>query len=156
MYFQRIRGGPINTHILLSRSCTHTLLRYLSSCLTNILLQFKTKLLWRRYQENWENAYLPTVREGYVFTGICYSVHNGPRGYSVTAHPCYSAVGTHPTGMHSCLTVKNPRASTSWAKFRKKYLESAWPNPGPAIWARCIARTFDADAHWQYSLILQV
>ena len=24
-------------------------------------------------------------------------------GYSVTAHPCYRAVGTHPTGMLSCI-----------------------------------------------------
>ena len=29
-------------------------------------------------------------------------VHNQPHGYSVTAHPCYGAVGTHPTGMLSC------------------------------------------------------
>ena len=32
------------------------------------------------------------------------SVHNRPRGYSFTARPCNSAVGTHPTGMlSSCL-----------------------------------------------------
>ena len=31
-------------------------------------------------------------------------------------------------------------------KFREKYLESAWPNPGPTIWARCIARTFDTES----------
>ena len=54
--------------------------------------------------------------------------------------------GMHPTGIHSCLTVKNPRASTSWAKFHKKYLESAWTNPGPIIWARCIARTFNTES----------
>ena len=34
---------------------------------------------------------LATAREGNVFTGV-----------SVTAHPCYDAVGTHPTGMLSC------------------------------------------------------
>ena len=33
------------------------------------------------------------------------SVHNRPRGYSVTAHSCYGAVGTHPTGMLSCVFV---------------------------------------------------
>ena len=32
------------------------------------------------------------------------SVHNRPHGYSVLAHPCYTVVGTHPTGMLSCLT----------------------------------------------------
>ena len=38
--------------------------------------------------------FLPTAREGNVFTGVCHYVHNRPYGYSVT---CYSAVGTHPT-----------------------------------------------------------
>ena len=33
-----------------------------------------------------------------------YSVHNRPRGYSVTAHPCYGAVGMHPTRMLSSCT----------------------------------------------------
>ena len=46
---------------------------------------------------------LPTAREGNVFTGVCHSVHNRPHGYSVTAHPCHGTVGTHPTGMLSCL-----------------------------------------------------
>ena len=46
--------------------------------------------------------HLPTTREGNVFTGVCYSDHNRPHGYSVTALPSYSAVGTHPTGMLSC------------------------------------------------------
>ena len=40
--------------------------------------------------------FLPTARECNVFSGVCHSVHNRPRGYSVTAHPCYSAIGTHP------------------------------------------------------------
>ena len=31
------------------------------------------------------------------------SVHNWPRDYLVIAHPCYSTVGTHPTGMLSCV-----------------------------------------------------
>ena len=51
------------------------------------------------------SALLPTAREGYVFTGVCHSVHNQPHGYSVTAHHCYSAVGTHPTGMISCCHI---------------------------------------------------
>ena len=34
---------------------------------------------------------------------MCHSVHNWPHGYSFTAHPCYGAVVTHPTGMLSCL-----------------------------------------------------
>ena len=33
----------------------------------------------------------------------CLSVHNRPDGYWLTARPCYDAVGTHPTGMLSCL-----------------------------------------------------
>ena len=31
-----------------------------------------------------------------------HNVHNRSHGYSVTAHLCYSAVGTHPTVMFSC------------------------------------------------------
>ena len=46
--------------------------------------------------------FLPTSMEGNVFTGVCHSVHNRPHDYSVTAQPCYSAVGTRPTGMLSC------------------------------------------------------
>ena len=34
-------------------------------------------------------------------TGVCHSVLNRPLGYSFTAHPCYDAVGIHPTGMLS-------------------------------------------------------
>ena len=33
------------------------------------------------------------------------AVHNRPHGYSVTAHPCYGALGTHPTGMISCSSL---------------------------------------------------
>ena len=43
------------------------------------------------------HTFLTTAREGNVFKGVCHSAHNRPHGYSVTAHPCYSAVGTHPT-----------------------------------------------------------
>ena len=35
-------------------------------------------------------------------TIVSHCVHNRPHDYSFTAHPCYGAVGTHPTGMHSC------------------------------------------------------
>ena len=35
---------------------------------------------------------------------LSHSVDNRPHGYSVLARPCYSVVGTHPTGMLSCLT----------------------------------------------------
>ena len=34
---------------------------------------------------------------------LSHSVHNRPRGYSVTANPCCGAVGTHPTRMLSLL-----------------------------------------------------
>ena len=33
---------------------------------------------------------------------VSHSVHNQPHGCSVTAHPRFGAVGTHPTGMLSC------------------------------------------------------
>ena len=45
--------------------------------------------------------FLPTTREGNVFTGVCDPVHNRSHGYLFTTHPCYCAVGTHPTGMLS-------------------------------------------------------
>ena len=56
---------------------------------------------------NWPicRDFLPTAWEGRVFKGICHSVQNRPRGYSVTARPCYGVVGTHPTGMLSCLQL---------------------------------------------------
>ena len=34
------------------------------------------------------------------------SVRNQPHGYLVTAHPCYSMVGIHPTGMLSCFKMR--------------------------------------------------
>ena len=36
-----------------------------------------------------------------IFSEACVShcVHNRPHGYLFIAHPCYGAVGTHPTGM---------------------------------------------------------
>ena len=42
-----------------------------------------------------------------MFSQACvsHSVHNPPHGYSVTAHPCYGAVGTHPTGIFSCASL---------------------------------------------------
>ena len=33
--------------------------------------------------------FLPTAREGNVFTGVCHSVHSRPDACSVTAHPCW-------------------------------------------------------------------
>ena len=42
-----------------------------------------------------------------MFSQVCdsHSVYNPPHGYSVTAHPCYGTIGTHPTGMLSCLLI---------------------------------------------------
>ena len=57
---------------------------------------------------------LLTAREGNVFTSICHSVHNWPHGYSATAHPCYSAVGTHPTGVLSCFSVFHMKQAYNW------------------------------------------
>ena len=39
-----------------------------------------------------------------MFSEACvsHSIHNRPHGYWFTAHPCYGAVGTRPTGMLSC------------------------------------------------------
>ena len=45
----------------------------------------------------------PTTREGNVFRGVCLSVHNLSHGCSVTARPCYGAVGTQPTELLSDL-----------------------------------------------------
>ena len=39
----------------------------------------------------------------FLQASVNHSVHNRPHGYSVTVHPCYGAVGMHPTGMLSCL-----------------------------------------------------
>ena len=39
----------------------------------------------------------------FLQASVSHSVHNRPHGYSVTVHPCYGAVGMHPTGMLSCL-----------------------------------------------------
>ena len=36
---------------------------------------------------------------------VSHSAYNGPHGYSITAHPCYRTVGTHPTGMLPCLHI---------------------------------------------------
>ena len=41
-----------------------------------------------------------------MFSQACHSVHNRSHCYSVTSHPWYSAVGTHPT---SCLFYKNTK-----------------------------------------------
>ena len=41
-----------------------------------------------------------TDRKGKVMFSQVF-VHNRPHGYSFTAHPCYGAVGTYPTGMLS-------------------------------------------------------
>ena len=54
---------------------------------------------------------LPTTRVGNVFTGVCYSVHNRPHGYSFTAHPCYGTTNMHPSGMLSCYCLQQ-----SWGK----------------------------------------
>ena len=42
-----------------------------------------------------------------MFSEACvsHSVHNRLHGYWFTAHPCYGAVGMHPTGMLSCFKV---------------------------------------------------
>ena len=45
--------------------------------------------------------FLPTGREGKVLRGVCHSVHKWPHRYSITDHPYYGAVGTHPAGMLS-------------------------------------------------------
>ena len=65
---------------------------------------------WRNWcAESVQNCLLPTAREGNVFLSTCHSVHNRPHAYLVTAHPCwllghcYITVGSHATGMLSCL-----------------------------------------------------
>ena len=50
-------------------------------------------------------AFLATAREVNVFAGVCHSVHNCHNAYSFTDYPCYGTVGTHPTGMLSCVLL---------------------------------------------------
>ena len=47
---------------------------------------------------------------------VSHSVHNRPHGYSVTAHPCYSAFGMHPTGMLSCYYLQTKFAKVILSK----------------------------------------
>ena len=46
--------------------------------------------------------YRPQGKVMFSQTSVSHSVRNRPHGYSVTAHPCYSAVGMHPSEMLSC------------------------------------------------------
>ena len=46
--------------------------------------------------------YRPQGKVMFLQACVSQSVHNRPHGYSVTAHPCYGAVVTHPSGMLSC------------------------------------------------------
>ena len=90
------------------------LVMYLFECFSTVLRLFLF-LVFYEYAHASENAhspewyivideikstFLPTSREGNVFTGICHSVHNRPHGNSVTAHPCYSTVSM-------CCTIKD-------------------------------------------------
>ena len=36
---------------------------------------------------------------------VSYSVHKRPHGCSITAHPCYVAFGSPPTGILPCLHI---------------------------------------------------
>ena len=65
------------------------------------------------------------ITDGNVFTDVCQSVHNRPHGYSVTAHHCYSAVGTHPTGMLS-------RFCTAYVGKNEKFLVKEGTSSG--VW----------------------
>ena len=46
--------------------------------------------------------YRPQGKVMFSQASVSHSVHNQSHGYSVTAHPCYSMVRTHPTGILSC------------------------------------------------------
>ena len=53
-----------------------------------------------------------TLREPNVSqASVSHSVYNWPHGYSVTAPPCYGAVGTHPIGMLSCSSISVVKGS---------------------------------------------
>ena len=52
------------------------------------------------------SCYRPQGKVMFSQASVSHSVHNRPHGYSFTAHPCYGAVDTHPTGMLSCLNIK--------------------------------------------------
>ena len=74
----------------------------------------KTKYL--AFSERWN--IITHRREGNVLTSVCHSVHNRLHGYSVTAHPCYSMVGTHP--MLSCILTWCPVNANVWWYHRTR------------------------------------
>ena len=49
---------------------------------------------------------------------VSQSVHNWSHGYSVTTNSCYSMVGTHPTGMLSCLHLSIILFMGGWCPSR--------------------------------------
>ena len=67
---------------------------------------------------------LPTARKGNVFTRVCDSVHNRPRGYSVTGHPRW-LLG------HSLL--QHSRYASYWNAFLFSFSCSFWDKCGQII-----------------------
>ena len=59
--------------------------------------------------------YRPQGKVMFSQASVSHSVHYQPHGYSVIAHPCYGAIGTHPTGILS---------SSMKAKLMLRYLRS--------------------------------
>ena len=59
---------------------------------------------------NNNNIYRPQGKV--MLTCVCLSVHNRLYGYSVTAHPCYRAVGTPPIRMLSSCSLKSHKVDT--------------------------------------------
>ena len=67
--------------------------------------------------------YRPQGKVMFSQLSVSHSVHNWPHAYSVTAHPCHGAVGTHPTGMLSCCTINPTKFAlhTSFCNFGSKF-----------------------------------
>ena len=62
-----------------------------------------TKFLNTCFFATIQNYYRHQGKLMFSQASLGHSVHR-PHGYSVLAHPCYSLVGMHPTGMLYCLT----------------------------------------------------
>ena len=58
-------------------------------CTLQIYVQITKRLVAQFRRRAQSIIFLPTTREGNVFTGVCHSVYNRPHAYSVTAHSCW-------------------------------------------------------------------
>ena len=67
--------------------------------------------------------YRPQGQVMFSQASVSHSVHNRPHGYSVTAHPCYGAVSTHPT---ECFLVWQIFLGENCMKMKEIYDAMLW------------------------------